>query len=121
MPQVPIIVPVIVIGILVGSLLKSNRPKIPWKKITAWALVAGVLNAVLAYAEVILTPQPTFTFRAASAVTQVSEIPFSAASFLTGFIIVMVVFGIAAAYLRMRGTESGPELENEEEPQLDSE
>lgn len=120
MPQVPIIIPVIVIGILFGSLLKSNKPKIPWKKVTAWALVAGVLNAVLAYAEVILTPQPTFVFRAA-AVTQVSEIPFSAASFLAGFIIVMVVFGIAAAYLRLRGTESGPELENEEEPQLDSE
>ena len=60
MPQLPIIIPLIIIGITFGSLLKSEKPNISLKRITVWSLVAGLLNAVNAYAVYLLTPQPTF-------------------------------------------------------------
>ena len=116
MPQLPIILPVIITGVLVGSLLKSNKPRVPLKKVTAWALVAGVLNGVFAYGEYLLTPQPTFTFRATSFVTQISDVAFTIGSFLTGFLIVIAVFGAAAIYLRLRGAGS-----ETEEPELSAE
>ncbi len=115
MPQLPIIIPIIVIGGLIGSLLKSKKPKIPRRKILSWSLVAGLLNAVFAYAELFLTPQQT-TFRNTSFVTQTSPIAFTAGSFLVGFLIVIVVFGIAAIYLRVRKSDS--ESEEEGEPEL---
>lgn len=120
MPQLPIIIPVIVIGILVGSMLRSNKPKIPFRKVTVWALVSGVLNAAFAYAEYIMTPQPTFTFRSTSIVAQTSDLAFTAGSFIAGFLVVLIVFGIAAAYLRLRGGESVSDLETEEKSNLTS-
>lgn len=129
MPQLPIVVPVIVIGIMFGSLLKSEKPKISFKKVGLWALIAGALNAALAYADFLLAPAaPSFpttgtgsAFRA-TFVSQTSEVAFSVASFLAAFLIVVVVFVIAAAYLRFRGGraegEEGLELTAEETSKL---
>lgn len=103
MPQLPIIIPIIVVGGLVGSLLKSKKLKIPTKKILSWSLIAGMFNAVFAYAELILTPQQTSTFRGTAFVAQISPLVFSVGSFLAGFLIVLTVFGVAAGYLRLRG------------------
>ncbi len=116
MPQLPIILPIIVTGVLVGSLLKSNKPKVPFRKVTLWALVSGGLNAVFAYGEYVLTPQPTFTFRATTFVPQISDVAFTVGSFITGFLIVISVLGAAAVYLRLRGTSS-----ETEEPELPAE
>ncbi len=116
MPQLPIILPIIVTGVLVGSLLKSNKPKVPFRKVTLWALVSGGLNAVFAYSEYVLTPQPTFTFRATSFAAQVSDVAFTIGSFLTGFLMVIAVLGAAAVYLRLRGARS-----ETEEPELSAE
>ena len=122
MPQLPMIVPIVVIGILIGSLLKSEKPKISFKKVGLWALVSGVLNAALAYADFLLTPAPQTTGFRATFVSQVSEVAFSVASFIAGFLIVVVVFAIAAAYLRFRGggaeTEEELELTPEENSKL---
>ena len=122
MPQLPIIFPLIVIGILIGWLQKSKKPKISWRKVTLSALVAGALNAANAYAVYILTPQPTFGgaggfVRTTSATT--SDIGFTTASFLAGFLIVAAVFVIAAAYGRIRKGDS--ELGEEPEPEEDAE
>lgn len=111
MPQLPIFIPIIVIGVLIGSLLKSKNPKISARRIVLWALVAGALNAVNAYAVFILTPQPTF--RAATFVSSTSGIGFTSASFLAGFLIVAVVFGIAGAYVRLRNGKAEAEEEFE--------
>lgn len=120
MPQLPIIIPIIVIGILIGWLQKSKKPKIPWRKVALWTLVAGALNAANAYAVYILTPQPTFRGAAAGAfVRTTSEIGFTTASFLAGFLIVAAVFVIAAAYGRVRKGDS--ELGEEPEPEADTE
>ena len=124
MPQLPTVVPIIVIGIMLGSLLKSEKPKISFKRVGLWALIAGALNAALGYADFLLAPAPPttgFGFRAAF-VSQTSEVSFSIASFLAAFLMVVVVFAIAAAYLRMRGgrteAEEEAELTAEETSQL---
>jgi hypothetical protein len=124
MPQLPIIIPIIVVGILIGWLQKSKKPKIPWRKLALWALVAGALNAANAYAVYILTPQPTFRGASAAAFVRTtsatSEIGFITASFIAGFLIVAAVFVIAAAYGRFRKGDS--ELgEEQPEPESDTE
>ncbi len=115
MPTLPMIVPIIIVGGLVGSLLKSRKPKIPWKRTLLWSIIAGLLNAAYAYAELILTPQPTTTFRGAAFVAQVSPIVFTVGSFLAAFLIVIVIFGVAAIFLRLRGGDMEPEEETETE------
>jgi hypothetical protein len=120
MPQLPIIIPIIIIGVLIGSLQKSGK-KTSARKITLWALVAGALNAANAYAVYILTPTPTFRGFAATSTTIVrttSVFGFTVASFLAGFLIVGAVFVIAAAYGRVRKSDS--EL-GEESQQVDTE
>ena len=131
MPQLPVIIPLIIIGILFGSLLKSEKPKIPLKRIMTWSLVAGILNAVNAYAVYLLTPQPTFrggTFTGATftgttfartTTAATSYVGFTAASFLAGFIIVAAVFGIAR--LVSRGHQGEAEIGEEPESELSNE
>lgn len=123
MPQLPVIIPLIVIGISFGSLLKSENRKISMRRVMIWSLVAGLLNAVNAYAVYLLTPQPTFggaTFARTTATTT-TYIPFTAASFLAGFIIVAAVFAIARVI--GRGHQGGAELgeESESESELSNE
>jgi hypothetical protein len=125
MPQLPVIIPLIVIGILFGSLLKSEKPKISLRRIMIWSLVAGLLNAVNAYADYLLTPPPTFggaAFGGATfaRTTTTTYVPFTAASFLAGFIIVAAVFGIARFVSRGHGSGEA-ELGEESESELDNE
>ena len=116
MPQLPIIIPIIIIGVLIGSLQKSGK-KTSARKITLWALVAGALNAANAYAVYILTPVPTFRGFGATTtlVRSTSEIGFTISSFIAGFLIVAAVFAIAAVYGRVRKGDS--ELSDESELQ----
>ena len=126
MPQLPVIIPLIIIGISFGSLLKSGNTKISLRKIMTWSLVAGLLNAVNAYAVYLLTPQPTFGGATFARTTTTSYVPFTAASFLAGFIIVAAVFAIARLVSRGRqgeaevGEESESDLDNEELSKLKS-
>ena len=119
MPQLPVIIPLIIIGILFGSLLKSGKTKISLRRIKTWSLVAGVLNAVNAYAVYLLTPQPTFGGATFVRTTTTSYVPFTAASFLAGFIIVAAVFAIAR--LVSRGHQGDVELAEESESELNNE
>jgi len=126
MPQLPVIIPLIIIGISFGSLLKSGNTKISLRKIMTWSLVAGLLNAVNAYAVYLLTPQPTFGGATFARTTTTSYVPFTAASFLAGFIIVAAVFAIARLVSRGHqgeaevGEESESDLNNEELSKLKS-
>jgi hypothetical protein len=114
MPQIPIIIPLIVAGIAVGSVIKSESPRISRRKLMSASLVAGLLNGINAYAVNSLSPQQTFA-RATFSVPQTSWIVFVAASFIGGFLIVLAVLGIAMIYAR---TGKGAE---EELPELVSE
>jgi len=120
MPEIPIIIPVIVAGLAVGSVIKSKTPRISKKKFASASLVAGSLNAVYAYLVYMFTPRATFPTGILTS-TSTSELPFLVASFLTGFLIVFAILGIAIVYARIRRggeLEEVPELSSEEESTL---
>lgn len=120
MPQIPILIPVVVAGIAVGSVIKSKRLKISKRKLLLASLAAGLLNAIYAYVVYSFSPQPT-SFRGTSSVPPTSWIAFVVGSLLTGFLIVLAVLGIAMAYGRVRKgeeLEELPELAPEGEPTL---
>jgi hypothetical protein len=125
MPQIPIIVPLIVVGLVVGSIVKSKSPRISKRKLASASLVAGLLNSIHAYLLYSLAPAQTAT-RVTGAPTTASLAPtsegaFVAASFLAAFLIVLLVLGIALAYVRIRRgeeLEEVPEQASEEEPTL---
>jgi formate hydrogenlyase subunit 3/multisubunit Na+/H+ antiporter MnhD subunit len=114
MPQIPIIIPVIVAGITVGSVIKSQSPRISRRKLMSASLVAGLLNAINAYVVDSLSPRQTFAGVSFS-VPQTSWIVFVVASFIGGFLIVLAVLGIAMIYARRgKGAEEElPELVSE--------
>ena len=124
MPQVPIIVPVVITGIVLGAIIKSQKPRISKRKLALAAVVSGLFNSAYAYAEYLLTPQQVafrgFTIQR----TAGSEYGFVVASFLAGFLIVIAVIGIGLLYSRLRKTEmteeemESLESNSEEESQL---
>jgi hypothetical protein len=129
MPQIPIIVPLIVVGLVVGSILKSKSQKVSRKRLASASLVAGLLNSIHAYLLYLLTPTGTAaSFGGArtgappiGGLASTSEGAFVASSFLAAFLIVLLVLGIALAYVRIRRGEElveAPELAAEEEPTL---
>ena len=125
MPQFPIVVPVIILGITVGSLLRGRSSKISKRKFAFATLSAGLLNVAYAYAFLLLFPYspPTTTFGRTFAVTQISEPVFLSASFLVAVILVAAVLGIAQVYSRLRGgyeSEEALELTSTEEQKLTS-
>ena len=121
MPQFPIIVPVLVLGITVGSMLRGKSPTISKKKFAYATLGAGLLNVAYAYAFLLLFPYspPTFA-RANFAVSQISEPVFLSASFLVAVLMVVAVLGIAQVYVRLRKGESEepPEVFPDEDSKL---
>lgn len=124
MPQIPIIVPLIVVGLVVGSIVKSKSLRISKKKLASASLVAGLLNSIHAYLLYSLAPAqtaPRFAGATMTAPASTSEVAFVAASFLVGPLVVLLVLGIAMAYVRIRRGEEPeglPEQAPEEEPTL---
>jgi hypothetical protein len=129
MPQIPIIAPLIVVGLVVGSMLKSKSLKISGRKLAFASLAAGVLNSVHAYFLYLLTPART-TVTAVGVTTGVPPMgglasttreAFVAGSFLGAVLVVLLVFGIAMVYARIRRSEEPvdfPEQTSETEPTL---
>ena len=122
MSQIPIIAPLIVVGLVVGSILKSKSSRISKKKFASTSVVAGLLNSIHAYLLYLLTPAQTATgFTRTASLAPTSEEAFVVASFLAAFLIVLLVLGIAMAYVRIRREEEleeFPEQASEEEPTL---
>jgi len=119
MPEIPIIIPVIIAGLTVGSVIKSKSPRISKKKLASASLVAGFLNAVHAYLLYLfaggLSSQNLYILRT-------SELVFVMASLLAGFLIVFAILGIAVAYARIRKGEEleALELSSEEKSSLEA-
>jgi formate hydrogenlyase subunit 3/multisubunit Na+/H+ antiporter MnhD subunit len=112
MPTVPIVVPIIITGILVGSMIKSPRSK-KKRKVAAGSVLSGALNAAYAFVMYEFTPTPTSTFRTFT-VRPPSELAFVVSSFVTGLVFVLAVLGIALLYGRVRKGEEEPDLSTEE-------
>jgi len=118
MPQLPIIIPIIVTGLLVGSAMRNGGRGISKKRLGGASLLSGVLNGVGAYVVNLLMPQPTTTFFRAgatanftvpAAVRQNSEMVFYVSSIVAGILIPLIIVGIAMIY--SRGRQGGEEVE----------
>jgi cytochrome bd-type quinol oxidase subunit 2 len=121
MPTTQIIIPLIVAGITLGSLLVSQTRSISKKKLVIASLVSGLLNAANAFLVYTFLPPPTFTrtgtgggpaFRAAGGAN--SENAFLVSAFITGFLIVLAIVLVALAYARFRGGKSEEETETDQ-------
>ena len=100
-------------GITFGSLLVSEKHKLSKKKLVGVSALSGILNLGNAFLVHQLFPTPTLTrvatqFRAAAAG---SEYVYYASSFLVGFLVVLVIVGIALIYARLKGAR--PEEDEE--------
>ena len=137
MPTIPTVIPLVVAGLTLGSLLVSGKRKISRKKLLGVSFVSGILNAANAFITYTLFPPTSFSrfsggtfaggtftgsssfqFRAAGAT---SESSFVLSSLVTGLLIVVVVVGVALLYVRYKGGhaeeeagEAKPEEEQEE-------
>ncbi|MGD0421902.1 MAG: hypothetical protein ABSA92_00435 [Candidatus Bathyarchaeia archaeon] len=123
MPQPPIVLPIIITGLTLGSILASQAKTISKKKFAAIALLSGLLNSAYAFLLYTLSPPPTFSragFTGSTGYTGAqfrvqtgSETSFIISSFITGLIFFIAVCGIALAYAKFRGKkdkEEGEEL-----------
>ena len=145
MPTAPIIIPVIVAGLTLGSLLVSESHKMTKKRILGISLLSGLLNVANAYVIYLFFPPPSFNrfsgggtfvgggggftggggtafqFRSATS----SPTSFLTLSFITGFLIVLVIVEIALFYARRKSGQSEEEEseaeKEEEEPKLEDE
>jgi hypothetical protein len=145
MPTTPIIIPIVVAGVTLGSLLASQTRKISKKKLLTVSLVSGILNGANAFLVYTLFP-PTTSFRSSfSQGTSQTSFTFTGSttfaggggfratgggmtafvltSFITGFLIVLAVVAVALYYARFKGGKSEDESEFErdhsEEARLD--
>jgi len=122
MPQISVVIPVIVAGLVVGSLIKSRSGAISNKRLVSASLAAGLLNGLYMYAVYSISPQPTFA-RVNFAAPSTSWVVLVVGSVLSGFLIVFAILGIAKAYARIRKgeeTEEPSDLTSEQESQLSS-
>jgi len=62
MPTAPTVIPLIVAGLMLGSMLVTQKAKVTKKKLLGASVLAGLLNAVNAYAVYILFPSTTSRF-----------------------------------------------------------
>lgn len=121
MPQVPIIIPVIVAGLFVGTVLRSKNLRISKRKLMTAGLLAALLNGAHSYVVYLFTPTPTYARATLTNIPATSPLEFVAASFLAGFLLVIAVPGIAIVYCRIRKKEELeeiPEFGSEGEPTL---
>jgi hypothetical protein len=117
MPQTSVIIPVIVAGLVVGSLLKSKSGAISNKRLVSASLAAGLFNGLYMYVVYSISPQPTFA-RGTFTVPSTSWVVLVVESILSGFLLVFAILGIAKLYVRIR---KGQELEEPSGPALEQE
>ncbi len=113
MPEVPSIVPLILAGILVGSILRSTRAHISWRFMIVGSLLGGLGNVANAAALLFFQnpetrqpiPSSLRTSQLIPTQTTFFLTPFSflILSFIVGAIMVLLVFIVAVVTLRIRG------------------
>jgi hypothetical protein len=113
MPQIPVIIPIIVAGLIVGSMIRSGARGISKKRLAAASVLSGLLNGGQAYLISFLTPQPTSAFfrtTVSETVRQTSEMVFTISSVLVGILIPLAIVGIAMLYSRVRKGQEDVEV-----------
>jgi hypothetical protein len=111
--SIPVPLPIIITGLLVGSAMKNRDRKISKKKLGFASVLAGVLNSGESYLLTLLTPQQTFPTRiagvAAAAPQQSFDLVTILSSILVGALIPLAILGIGLLY--SRGGRGGEEVE----------
>ena len=135
MPTTPTVIPLIVAGLVLGSLLASEKHEISKRKLLGVSLLGGFLNAANAlivymlfppttfsrfgggnfaggtFAGATFTGSSTFQFRGGGAAGATSESSFVILSFITGLLIVLIVVGVALLYARRKAGQAEEETE----------
>jgi len=129
MPQAPIIIPIIITGILVGTIAASKGQMVKRKKLLLASLLSGILNTANAYLLILLTPsrssqfqgqfqtqfttsaQTTYRYRGGGGNYQLMLV---ISSFIVGFLIPLAVIGISMLYAR-RKAGKGMDEENDKD------
>jgi membrane associated rhomboid family serine protease len=114
-----------------GSILASQAKRLSKKRFAGISLISGLLNSAYAYVLYTLSPPPTFSRPGNTAYSGYtgaqfrfqtgSETGFIISSFITGFIFVIAVCGIALTYARFRGKKEHEEDEVEDEKAVSDE
>jgi len=140
MPIVPTVIPLIVAGVVMGSMLLSGKRKITKKRVLGASVVGGLLNAANALVVYMLFPptsfsrfgggnfgggnfggSTSFTFTGSSNFAYRGggagggEGSFIILSFIAGLLIVLVVVGSALLYVKYKGGHAEEELSEEKE------
>jgi hypothetical protein len=124
MPQAPIIIPIIITGLLVGTIAASKGEMIKRKKLLSISLLSGILNVANAYLLILLAParsayqgqfqgqfqsqstttgQSTFRYRGGGGNYQLLLL---VSSFIVGFLIPLAIIGIGMLYAKRKAGKS---------------
>jgi hypothetical protein len=138
MPQAPIIIPIIITGILVGTIAASKGEMVKRKKLLLSSLLSGILNVANAYLLILLTParsgysggysgqysgqfsgtaQSAYRYRGGGANSQLLLI---VSSFVVGFLLPLVIIGIGMLYARRKAKAEMGFDEESGEDELDA-
>jgi len=101
MVETSVIIPLVVLGVLIGSILRNTNAKITKRFIILGSLFSGIGNVIYTtilsffqsgVASSSITPQATYAFSSSLLL-----------SFLIGFFIILIVFASTALTLKIRG------------------
>ncbi len=131
MPSTPIIIPIIITGVLVGTIAASKGEMVKRKKLLSASLLSGILNVVNAYLLILLTPARTYSGQYSGQFSGTAQSAYRAraggggantqllliiSSFIVGFLIPLVIIGIGMLYARRKiGKEGIDEGSGEDE------
>jgi len=97
MLQLPIIVPIIIVGFLIGDILRKSETRIGWKRLIFGSLVGGIGNILYAFAFI------SFKGGDFNQIEASEKTSFLISSFLIGFLIVLIVFVTAIITIKILG------------------
>jgi len=113
MPEVPSIVPLILAGILIGSILRTTRAHMSWRFIIVGSLLGGLGNVANAAAllffqnpetrQSIPSSLPNSQLIRTQTIFSLTPFSFLILSFIVGVLMVLLVFVAAVVTLRIRG------------------
>jgi hypothetical protein len=147
MPQIPVLIPIIATGLLVGSIMIHEGHKISKKRLGTASVISGLLNGAQAYLVNTLMPAsttrgggggafiaaggggafvgggtiPSAAITAAAAARQTTELTYYISSVLVGILIPLVILGIGLFRARSKGSDEEVEPEDMEPEEVEPE
>ncbi|MGQ9542497.1 MAG: hypothetical protein ACUVTM_00195 [Candidatus Bathyarchaeia archaeon] len=108
-PEIPIIIPLILTGVMVGNLLRKGKPNMGWRFLIIGSITGGLGN--LAHATLLysmqgreVNPPVVQQYMAIQATSGPTHL--LVGSFIVGTVTVMLVFAVAYLTVKIRGRET---------------